>query len=223
MPDPVSISVVIPAYNAAAYLGEAIESALAQPWPALEVIVVDDGSTDGTAAIAAAFGSPVRSVRIEHGGAGAARNAGVAAARGELLAFLDADDLWPAVRLAPMVTALEADPALALVFGHAVQFRREAAGDVNGAPQPGYAAGGMLVRREAFARVGPFSRTWALGEFIDWYARARDAGLQSTLIPDVVLLRRLHGANLGLRAASDRTEYTRVLREALARRRTAKT
>jgi glycosyltransferase involved in cell wall biosynthesis len=89
-----AVSAVIPTYNRADLVTRAIRSALAALSPGDEIVVADDGSTDGTAAAVEAFGSPVRLLRLPHGGAGAARNAGLAAARGPLVAFLDSDDEW---------------------------------------------------------------------------------------------------------------------------------
>lgn len=109
------ISVVIPAYNAAAFVGEAVRSVLAQSRPADEVIVVDDGSTDDTAARLAEFGPPVRAVRQANGGVSSARNRGVREATGDLIAFLDADDVWHPRKLEMQVPALLADPALGLL------------------------------------------------------------------------------------------------------------
>jgi glycosyltransferase involved in cell wall biosynthesis len=89
-----TVSVVIPAYNAAAFVSRAIDSALAQTVPPLEIIVVDDGSTDDTASVVAKYPSPVRLVRQENGGPAAARNHGVRDSAGEWIGWLDADDTW---------------------------------------------------------------------------------------------------------------------------------
>jgi glycosyltransferase involved in cell wall biosynthesis len=220
------VSVIIPAFNAEAYLAEAIDSVLAQTLPPFEVIVVDDGSTDATAAIARRFAPAVNCFSQPNGGIGAARNSGVRAAHGNALAFLDADDLWLAAKLSLQVGALLADPALDLVFGHAEQFISPHLAGAQGrpgvgGPMPGYVAGTLLVRREAFLRVGPFATGLKVGEFIDWYARARDIGLKAHLLPDVVLRRRIHDTNTGIRERDSRVEYARVLRAALARRRAA--
>ena len=114
-----TFSVVIAAYQAAEFIGNAIESALAQEPPPLEVIVSDDGSTDDLAAAAARFGDAVRLVRIEHGGEAAAKNAGAAVARGDFLAFLDADDRYLPGRLKAIAAAIEREPAVDLVTTNA--------------------------------------------------------------------------------------------------------
>lgn len=105
-------SVVIPAYNAAATLARALDSVLAQRWPAHEVIVVDDGSADATAEVAAGFGARVKCVRQANAGPSAARNQGVQAATGEWIAFLDADDWFYPERLQVHAEMVQADPAL---------------------------------------------------------------------------------------------------------------
>lgn len=212
---PADVSVVIPAYNAAAFLGEAIVSVLSQRGPSCEVIVVNDGSTDDTAEVAAGY-AQVRLVNRSNGGIGAARNSGLREAKAPLIAFLDADDVWPAGRLQHMFAALAS--GVDAVFGEAVEFgesREETP------PQPALLAGTLLMRREAAARVGAFQEGLHFGEFIDWWARAEEAGLKVVQIPDVVLRRRIHTTNTGITQVKYRVDYTRVLRAALERRRGA--
>ncbi len=105
------------------------------------------------------------------------------------------------------------------VFGHAVHFVGGDAGVPSRPAEPAYSRCTMLIRRPAFDRVGPFSSEWRLGEFVDWYARAVDGGLRSLMLPEVALLRRVHGDNLGVRLRAERTEYARVLKAVLDRRR----
>jgi glycosyltransferase involved in cell wall biosynthesis len=214
-----SISVVIPVYNTERFLGDAIRSVLAQDVAVSEVVVVDDGSTDASAAVAKAFGGAVRVIERPHEGPGAARNAGVEAAMGELLAFLDADDLWAPGKLAAQLAALESQPGLAGVFGWCRQFRGVGELREEMAPEPAYVPGALLIRADAFRVVGAFATGFAVGEFIDWYARAQEAGLRFDAVPDVVLYRRRHDQNLGLWARDSRGDYTRVLRAAIERRR----
>lgn len=116
---PKLVSVVIPAYNFEQYVGETIESALAQTYSAIEVVVVNDGSTDGTAQVIAGFGDRVRQITKQNGGLATARNRGIKEARGELLVFLDADDLLEPQAVETMCAALAAQPPdFALIACH---------------------------------------------------------------------------------------------------------
>jgi glycosyltransferase involved in cell wall biosynthesis len=218
------VSVLLPVHDGARYLAEAIESVLAQTHPPLELIVVDDGSTDGSGDIARRHGA--RCLRQPRGGTAAARNAAVAAARGALLAHMDADDLWEPDKLARQVAALAADPALDAVSGHLVEFHSpdlpEEARRRLRPPRPrmpGHLLQAMLIRREAHARVGAFEPRWTVGQDMSWYMRAVDAGLRLRVLPDLVLRRRLHAGNKGLREAAHMHQRLQIVKAALERRR----
>ena len=216
-----TVSVVIPVRDGDALLAEAIDSVLAQTIAASELIVVDDGSTDRTAAVATAY-RRVTYLRQEPAGQAQARNLGVSRANGAYLGFLDADDLWAANKLERQLDAFRATPELAAVFAHAIEFyRRDAAGHpiAIGRPRPALLPGAMLIRREAFAKVGPFSLDRQVGEVIDWYARAVDLALPMKTLDAVLLMRRLHDANLGRLARDPAADYLRVLRRIVDRRR----
>jgi glycosyltransferase involved in cell wall biosynthesis len=220
------VSVVISVYDGEAYLREAIESVLAQTPAPAEVIVVDDGSTDSSADVARAVGKPVMVLSRPHRGSAPARNTAVDASSQPLLGFCDADDLWCPSRLERALEALSADPAIDAVFGHVSEFSTPddatpAAGSSLRAPRegvPGWLLGSMIVRRASFDRVGGFDERFPVGEFIDWLDRARQAGLQMRMLPDVVLLRRIHPGSMTTDAAYG-TQLTTVLREALRRHR----
>ena len=222
------VSVVIPVHNGERYLSEAIESVLAQRPPPVEVIVVDDGSSDRSGAVAGRFGRAVRRVRSGHRGLGATHNHGIELASGRLLAFIDQDDLWQPRKLERQLAAFEADRELDVVFGRVRQFispdlEPARARRLRCPPtaQPGYLIGAGLFRREAFERVGPFREDLITGNFIDWMARAREVGLREAMLSDVVLRRRLHAANYGLLRHDARRDYARVLKASLDRRRAA--
>jgi len=216
------ISVIIPAYNAEKYLAEAVESILAQNYTPLEIIIVDDGSQDNTAMVAQSFGDIVRYFRQENEGAAAARNFGVQHARTDWLAFLDADDLWMENKLAMQVAALQADPTLEVIFGHARNFIQP---DEPTAPRviqdvlPAFAAGAMLIRKDALMRVGGFSGKLRKGEALDFYIRIREQGLKEHLLDNLLLLRRIHTKNMGLSNQQGDVEYVRILKAALDRKR----
>lgn len=220
------ISAIIPVYNSARYLAEAIESVLAQTHPADEVIVVDDGSTDDSAKIVERFLPAVQYHWQKNSGPSVARNQGVALAHGEYLAFLDADDLWTKDKLMLQLTAFATDPTLDMVFGHVSQFYSPELDEeskkrikIPSETMRGLHPGVMLLKHAAFLRVGPFRTDVQLGEFIDWHARAMEVGLTSLLLPDVVMKRRIHLTSLGTRQREARGDYVRVLKAALERRR----
>jgi glycosyltransferase involved in cell wall biosynthesis len=217
------VSAVIPVYNGERYLREAIQSVLAQDYPDLELIVVDDGSTDGSAAIARSFGERVRYHHQPNAGLSAAQNAGIEQARGRFIAYLDCDDLWMPDKIARQITVFDRDSAVDLVFGQVEQFYspEPAAGQKREVPpvMAGFSTGTMLARIDVFERVGRFSSAFRIGEFLDWYARATDAGLISVMLDDVLLRRRIHGDNMGLRERDKRSDYLRVFKASLDRRR----
>ncbi len=223
MNEPV-VSVVIPVRDHAAYIGEAIESVLAQTRPVAEVIVVDDGSTDGSADVAERFGPPVRVLRRPPAGGPAARNTGVAASGGAVLTFLDADDVWPPDRLALMLDRLEADDGPDLVFGLLEEFRTPEV-KARTLPEPRPAAPAtmtstLLLDRMTFDRVGPFSADIAIADFAPWLTRARALGLREAIVDAVVTRRRVHPVNAAA-WKNQRKGLTAAIRAALAERRSS--
>jgi glycosyltransferase involved in cell wall biosynthesis len=222
-----AVDVVVPCYNGARYLAEALDSIWSQTVRPGEVIVVDDGSTDDTAAVAQTHRPRVRYVYQANSGIASARNRGVSLSQGEFLAFLDADDLWEPAKLEKQFAALQAATELDAVFAHARQFVSPDVADdpvvqrlrVPTEPMAAYYASTLLIRRPALVRVGLFAAEYSIGEFIDWYARAVDAGLKMRLLPEVLVWRRIHGANSTLRHRPRRAEYARLIKAALDRRR----
>ena len=228
MKDNQLVSVIIPVYNYDRFLGEAIESVLSQTYPNMEVIVVDDGSTDRSSEVAKSFaGRGVRYRYQENAGIGPARNSGLEIAQGEFFAFLDADDCWPKEKIERQLSAFENDPALEMVFGQAVQLHHgpewEAGVNERKLPEaglvPGMIPGTMIVKRDAFLRVGNFPGGIKVGEFIDWYSRAVQLQIRSLTLPDLFLFRRIHDSNQGIRERQSISDYARVLKAALDRRR----
>jgi glycosyltransferase involved in cell wall biosynthesis len=220
-----AISVVMPVYNAAAYVGAAIDSILAQTVPVREIIVVDDGSLDGSAALAGTR-PKVRVIRQANQGAAAALNRGLAEAGADYLAFLDADDLWSMDKLAKQLAACAVPPAPDLVFGfaqnfHSPELTEDRRRNIHCPPEPlaGMVLGTLFLRRDTFVRVGPFRSEWKIGYLIEWYARAQDLGLVTAILPDIILRRRLHADNLSRREMASRPDFARILKFVLDRRR----
>jgi glycosyltransferase involved in cell wall biosynthesis len=220
-----SVSVVLPVYNRAAYVGEAIESVLSQTCPPAELIVIDDGSTDESLEIVASFARPcLRVVRQANAGIGAARNRGLALATGELIGFIDSDDLWERGKLERQVRAMADYSQVQLVFGHLLEFLSpDRATELSGSLRiatgavPGLIASTLLVRRTAVETIGPFNETLRVGEFVEWMARAHDHDLASLMLPEIVARRRIHGGNTVLTRAN--TDYLRAIKSTLDRRR----
>lgn len=204
-----SISCIVPVHNGAAWLAEALDSLLAQTVPPLEIVVVDDGSTDATATIAERYGDPIRLVRQERGGPAAARNRGVALARGALIAFQDADDRSHPQRLERQWERLRAVPGAVVCLTHVRNFwiedlaeERERMGNhPRTRDVPGTVTQCGFLSRAVFETVGGFDVALATGEDQDWHLRARDAGMTIEILPDVLLERRIHHDNLTRREA----------------------
>jgi len=226
------VSVVIPSYNSAEFVGEAVQSVLRQSWPHREVIVVDDGSTDETRSRLGRFGDAISVIGQEHRGPASARNAGIRGARGDLIAFLDADDLWMPEKLERSVEALDRRPDAGVVFT-AVRIHELDTGLRYELPQ--YAHDGwmakdlflecrgvntstLVVRREALERVGSFDEELFRAQDWDLMLRLAEA-YEYVRVPEVLTERRLHSRSLSVTHAHLYKEYNlRVLEKALERR-----
>lgn len=220
------ITIIIPVYNCDRYLAEALESILAQTYRPIEIIVVDDGSTDGSAEVAKRFGSSVRYYFQPQSGAGAARNYGTDLAQGSFFAFLDADDFWIEDKLTRQMSVFESEPEVDIVFGHVQQFHSSELDEsvknkIYCPPElmPGCHPGTMLIQRDTFLRIGRFGTNLQLGEFISWYSRAIELGMHIKMLPELLMWRRLHTTNQGIRQRQARIDYVRVLKASLDRRR----
>jgi glycosyltransferase involved in cell wall biosynthesis len=220
------ISVIVPTYNNACYLGEALASIAVQTLPVDEIIVVDDGSTDETKQVVAAYN--VTFLQQANAGAAAARNRGVASANGTILAFLDADDLWQPTKVALQMAVLANHPTVDMVFGHVEHFVSADLPDAlldklycPSMPVPGYLPSSMVIRRKSWDSVGPFNTSWEVGEFVNWYLLAQEKGLTSHMLPQLLVRRRLHRTNQGVLRREARRDYLHIFKAALDRRRTA--
>jgi glycosyltransferase involved in cell wall biosynthesis len=227
--DAADITVIIPVYNGALYLAESVDSVRRQTCPPGRIVLVDDGSTDATPAIAEAMGRDGHAPRVDHvrqdnAGPAAATNRGAAMVESRLLAIQAADDIWVPQKIEWQLKTL-ADGA-DLSFGHMQNFISPeldgaAAANLRCPPEPmaGYNASTLLIPRDTFRKVGPFDERFRIGEFFEWYSRAQDLGLKAAMLPEVVAMRRLHGNNHSLSRNGETRGYAPALKAILDRRR----
>jgi glycosyltransferase involved in cell wall biosynthesis len=219
-----TISTIIPVYNGDRFLDEAVRSVLAQRHPSLEIIIVDDGSTDRTHEIVRGFGDAVTYHRQENRGAPAARNKGLDLSRGAIIAFLDADDLWAPDKLSVQLAALESDGKIDIVLGKIQRFFERGPREdreVVRLPesQTALSFGSGLFRRSVFDRVGRMDEELLLGDDQDWFLRARERQVRIHIVDRTTLLYRRHDRNLTEnKEACDRFQM-RILKKTLDRRR----
>ena len=223
------VSVIIPVYNGARYLRAALESVFAQTYCSFEVVVVDDGSTDDSGDIAQSF-PEVRYMRQENQGVAAARNNAIEAARGEFFAFLDQDDLWTPEKLRVQVSHLLSHPDLGYTLTHQqffldpgatlpAWFRKELLASVH----TGWVLGTLVVRRTAFEQVGNFATGYSAANDSDWFFRAKAAEVPMAVVPELLLLKRIHGANDSGRSKEILSELLKVVKSSLDRQRSQST
>ncbi len=223
-----SVSVIIPVFNGEAFLLQALESVFNQTFRGFEVIVVDDGSSDNTRKIIENFDQPISYFYQPNSGAGAARNRGVAASNSELIAFLDADDYWLPHKLEAQVRELADNPMLDAVTGHLknvlqsewIDREKCDKGCLDGTIV-GYSPTAILIRRESFFKVGEYETESRVGEVVDWFVRARETGLNILVLDELLVWRRVHRNNNGLKNKAFAQDYVKALKRSIDRRRIA--
>jgi glycosyltransferase involved in cell wall biosynthesis len=223
------VSAIIPVYNGERFLAASIQSVLAQDYRPIEIIVVDDGSTDRSGEIARAY-AEVRCIRQPNGGVSAARNAGIAAARGEFVAWLDADDLWTADKLRVQMDYHLAQPDV----GYTVTRQRIFLEPGSTVPSfltdellqndhVGFFPSTLVVRKTVYDRVGGYDTDFHVTESADWFARAKDAGIRMEIVPHVLLHKRAHETNMTRDTVDqNRRNVLRILKASIDRRRAQK-
>lgn len=219
------VSVIIPVYNGARFLRACLESVFAQTYRPIEVIVVDDGSTDDSGSIAQSF-PEVRYIQQTNQGVAAARNSGIEAARGEFYAFLDQDDLWKPEKLKLQIEYLQNHPEIGYTLtqqqfflepGAALPpwFRKELLAVVH----TGWVLGTLVVRRTSFEQIGNFATGYSAANDSDWFFRAKAAEIPMAVVPELLLLKRIHEANDSGRAKEVLSELLKVVKTSLDRQR----
>jgi glycosyltransferase involved in cell wall biosynthesis len=220
-------SVVIPAFNAAETIGQAVESVLGQTVRPEEIIVVDDGSTDGTAALVGGMAGPIGLVRQENRGPGAATTAGFSRVATPFVATLDADDIWLPSKIARQAEVFEQDPGVAGVFTLARLFADGETPDPDGsgALRRLWTRSTLLFRTDAAREVGDFiDLPGRLGEVIDWLSRSRDLGHRHVMVEEILAMRRIRPGSLSFGIDAERSKgYLAAVRRAIERRAQAAT
>lgn len=223
--DDVLVSVIIPVYNGELFIADAISSIRRQRHKPVEIVVVDDGSTDGTAAIVRGLGPGVQYVRQANSGPPAARNRGLQLARGDVIGFLDADDLWTDVKLELQLPRLLGDPSVDIVCGRTqivVQTGVEGGSprlEPFEEPKAALTLQGSLFRRAIFDRVGPFEESQRFADDVDWFLRAKDLGASIVSHPEVAWLYRRHDRNITNQVGAHQDYLAVLIKKSLDRRR----
>jgi alpha-1,6-rhamnosyltransferase len=215
------VSVVLAASNGERFLQEALESAFAQDYDSFEVVFVDDGSEDSTAEIAKSF--PVRYVHQARQGLAAARNRGIDVARGDLIAFLDDDDILPPTKLSVQARYLDEHPEIGCVLGRQTWiFEGVEPPELVRDPLYGESGGIQLVtamiRRRVLDALGGFDPSYRYAEDRDLFVRMSEHGVEVAVLPDLVLHKRVHGQNMTLNVPETHP-ILRSLKEKLDRER----
>jgi glycosyltransferase involved in cell wall biosynthesis len=220
------VSVILPVYNGEQYLASAIESALYQEYEPLEILVIDDGSTDGTSEVAARYLEHIIYVHQPNAGVSAARNRGLRLAKGEFITFLDADDVWPRYKLHIQVNYLLSRPDLEMVQGliQRQQLTRGPDGKLVFTdewlhPYMNVLLGSMLFRRSAIEKIGFFDDSLRISQDTDYWFRARELGIPCRVLCNLSLLYRIHQENLTKGKDIVSIEFVRALKMSLDRRR----
>lgn len=219
-----TVSVIVPTFNRANLVCHALASVLRQTYAPLEILVVDDGSTDNTCDLVKPLGDPVRYFFQSNRGPAAARNVGIQSARGEMLAFLDTDDLWVPEALQWRVERFQnADlPPVGVVLGliRRLPLGSAATNESASPPRKMNLFGSALVRREVFEQVGLLDEELRYGEDIDWFMRLGERGVPFDFLEQVTLLYQSHPDALMNDTPTARMYLLRALKKSLARRST---
>lgn len=225
------VSVIIPVFNGERFLREAVQSVreavhvLDRKYLDVEIIIVDDGSTDETANVASSLPETVRYLHQANQGPAAARNRGIEHAQGSLIAFADADDLWPADKLELQLPYLIRDAKIEIVMGRIQQvllsrtFDGQTRAEEFAEPAFSVNLGSAVIRKSVFERVGLFDETMRYSEDVDWFMRARERGAEIVTIDAVTLFYRRHEQNMTRGKSTSELNVLKALKRSLDRRR----
>jgi glycosyltransferase involved in cell wall biosynthesis len=227
LPGSEGVSVILIVRNGERFIREAMDSVQAQTLRPAEILVIDGDSDDGTVGIARGY--PGVTVISQAGtGIASAYNQGISQSRCDLLAFISHDDRWMPNKLELQVAALAGQPDALLSLTHVQHVLAEGATPPPGfrttlldGPVPGFIMETLVARRAAFDRIGLFDPSFSVGEDTDWFARARDAHLPTVVLPETLVVKRVHGSNSSLVHAGINDLLLKALRQSIARKRNA--
>lgn len=190
------LSVIIPVYNREKYISEAVDSVLAQNYNPMELIVVDDGSTDQTRCALKKYQEHIAYIYQKNGGVAGARNTGLKAAKGKFTAFIDSDDVWAPFKLKKQISLFDENPSLEIAIGFTVTFRNVLSEMKTEQKYFELSLGSALIKPSVFNAIGAFDEDLKLGEDTDWFLRARENGTSIAIHNDVVSYVRKHSGNI---------------------------
>ncbi len=217
------VSVIIPVYNGEKFIAGAIANIREQNYAPLEIIIVDDGSTDGTADIVSQFRGSVRYIYQPNRGPAAARNKGIKAASGNVIAFLDVDDLWSRNKLKEEVSYLEANPSVEIVQGLIQEFEIDTTTDEEllfkdlSKPYNFINIGSAIYRKPVFDKVGLFDETFRFNEDTDWFFRAWENNISKAVLNEVSLYYQKHDGNMTKEIGLVESGFVRLFKNHLDR------
>ena len=212
-------SVVIPAYNAAAFISETLASVMAQSHPPSQIVIVDDGSTDDLSAALADVDAPISLMQQKNSGPGSATTRGMAAVKTEFVATLDADDLWEPRKIEQQFPALLSGVA-EMSFTRMRNFGADSHTVTSDENKSGWSRSTLLMRRETFDKIGPIEDMPGYrGEMVEWFARARALGVKMQMLEEPLALRRIHEGSLSWqRDPAHDKGYMEIVLRAMRRR-----
>lgn len=211
------ITSIIITRNSLDYLKEAIKSVLNQTLTCDEIIVVDNNSNDGTEKYLKTK-KQIKYIKLDKNyGIGYPRNIGVKASKNNILCFLDSDDLWLPNKNEVQINEFRKNPNLDIVFGQVINFFDKKADqkkyqNVIDTPRSGFLASGLMVKKSSFIRTGFFDTSLEVGEFIDWFLKAKQKNMKFKILDQLVFKRRIHGLNNGILKKDKNTDYIKVIR-----------
>ena len=218
------ISVIIPVYNGDRFIMETIDSVIGQYYKNIEIIVVDDGSTDKSASIVKSYKN-LKYIYQSNKGPSSARNTGITLSKGAYIAFLDCDDIWYPEKLSVQEEFLRNNPDIGFVFAHRKMITEEGIPKppwyrehLFEKPSPVLGASAILARRNVFEKVGGYNTDFRFGENAEWLSRAKDIGIKMEILDDVLLDQRLHDENQTYHLDEMRSNILKALKNSIDRK-----